>query len=126
MVGAGRFDFITDFGADMPMRVIGMLLGIPEEDQEAIRNKLDTSLRTEAGKPLEVSNAGYRGAGFEEYIDWRIKHPSDDLMTELLQVEFQDETGTKRVRTRPDSPSPMQRPMLRIGSSHYRRPWVLR
>jgi len=100
LVGAGRFDFITDFGADMPMRVIGMLLGIPEEDQEAIRNKLDTSLRTEAGKPLEVSNASYRGAGFEEYIDWRIKHPSDDLMTELLQVEFQDETGTRRKLTR--------------------------
>ncbi len=96
LVGAGRFDFITDFGAEMPMRVIGMLLGIPEEDQQAIRDKLDTSLRTEAGKPLEVSNASYKGAGFEEYIDWRATHPSDDLMTELLQAEFQDETGTKR------------------------------
>jgi cytochrome P450 len=96
LVGADRFDFITDFGAEMPMRVIGMLLGIPEEDQQAIRDKLDTSLRTEAGKPLEVSNASYKGAGFEEYIDWRASHPSDDLMTELLQAEFQDETGTKR------------------------------
>ncbi len=100
LVGAGRFDFITDFGADMPMRVIGMLLGIPEQDQEAIRDKLDTSLRTEAGKPLQVSNASYKGAGFEEYVDWRTKHPSDDLMTELLQAEFQDETGTKRKLTR--------------------------
>jgi cytochrome P450 len=96
LVGAGRFDFITDFGAEMPMRVIGMLLGIPEEDQQTIRDKLDTSLRTEAGKPLDVSNASYKGAGFEEYIDWRAKHPSDDLMTELLQAEFQDEAGTKR------------------------------
>ena len=25
------------------------------------------------------------GEVFEEYIDWRAKHPSDDLMTELLQ-----------------------------------------
>ena len=100
LVGAGRFDFITDFGAEMPMRVIGMLLGIPEQDQGAIRDKLDTSLRTEAGKPLEVSNASYKGAGFEEYIDWRLKHPSDDLMTELLQAEFQDETGTRRELTR--------------------------
>ena len=31
---------------------------------------------------------------FEEYIDWRAEHPSDDLMTELLQAEFEDETGT--------------------------------
>src|SRR5580658_6172863 len=76
LIGAGRFDFITDFGAQMPMRVIGMLLGIPEEDQEAIRARVDAALRTEAGKPLEVAQASYMGAGFEEYIDWRTKHPS--------------------------------------------------
>jgi hypothetical protein len=40
------------------------------------------------------------GEGFEEYIDWRVKHPSDDLMTELLNVEFEDETGTTRRLTR--------------------------
>ena len=82
------------------MRVIGMLLGIPEEDQEAIRERVDAALRTEAGKPMDVSQASYRGEGFEEYIDWRAKHPSDDLMTELLRAEFQDETGTKRKLTR--------------------------
>jgi cytochrome P450 len=37
LVGAGGFDFIADLGAQMPMRTIGMLLGIPESDQEAIR-----------------------------------------------------------------------------------------
>ena len=100
LVGAGRFDFITDFGAEMPARVISMLLGIPEEDQAAIREKVDAALRTEAGKPMEVSQARYRGEGFEEYIDWRTEHPSDDLMTELLRAEFQDETGTKRKLTR--------------------------
>jgi cytochrome P450 len=100
LVGAGRFDFITDFGAQMPMRVIGMLLGIPEEDQEAIREKVDASLRTEAGKPMEVDRASYKGQGFEEYLDWRAKHPADDLMTELLRCEFQDETGTLRKLTR--------------------------
>ena len=30
---------------------------------------------------------------FAEYIDWRAEHPSDDIMTELLQAEFEDETG---------------------------------
>ena len=55
LVGAGGFDFITDLGAQMPMRVIGMLLGIPEEDQEAIRQRVDAALRTEAGKPMDVS-----------------------------------------------------------------------
>ena len=39
LIGAGEFDFIADLGAQMPMRVIGMLLGIPEEDQEAVRDR---------------------------------------------------------------------------------------
>ena len=39
LVGAGEFDFVADLGAQMPMRVIGMLLGIPEQDQEAVRDK---------------------------------------------------------------------------------------
>ena len=100
LVGAGRFDFITDLGAQMPMRVIGMLLGIPEEDQVAIRDKTDAALRTEAGKPMQISSARVTGEGFEEYVDWRVKHPSDDLMTELLHAEYQDESGTKRKLTR--------------------------
>jgi cytochrome P450 len=33
---------------------------------------------------------------FADYIDWRADHPSDDIMTELLNVEFTDETGTVR------------------------------
>jgi cytochrome P450 len=33
---------------------------------------------------------------FGEYIAWRRKHPSDDLMTELLQATFVDEKGVKR------------------------------
>ena len=37
---------------------------------------------------------------FAEYIDWRAEHPSDDLMTELLNAEFEDETGTTRRLTR--------------------------
>ena len=35
----------------MPMRVIGMLLGIPEADQEALRDGIDESLRLEEGQP---------------------------------------------------------------------------
>jgi hypothetical protein len=36
------------------------------------------------------------GAGFEDYIAWRARHPSDDLMTELLSSEIVDETGERR------------------------------
>ncbi len=29
LIGSDRFDFVADLGAQMPMRVIGMLLGVP-------------------------------------------------------------------------------------------------
>ncbi len=101
LVGTGRFDFVADLGAQMPMRVIGMLLGIPEQDQEAIRDHTDASLRTEAGEPMQTSlDDALSGSLFADYIEWRAEHPSDDLMTELLNAEFVDETGTTRRLTR--------------------------
>jgi cytochrome P450 len=103
VVGAGRFDFIADLGAQMPMRTISMLLGIPEADQEAIRDRVDARLRTEPGKAMEVEEGGRLELGsemFAEYIDWRVEHPADDLMTELLNAEFEDETGATRRLTR--------------------------
>ena len=100
LVGAGEIDLIANLGAQMPMRVIGMLLGIPEQDQEAVRDRVDATLRTEAGQPMEVSDEFGNGDLFTDYIDWRAEHPSDDIMTELLQAEFEDETGTVRRLTR--------------------------
>jgi cytochrome P450 len=98
-VGAGGFDFVHDLGAVMPMRTIGMLLGIPEQDQEAIRDRLDEGLRLDEGRGVPA-NTDFGGEEFGEYIEWRAEHPSDDLMTELLNAEFVDETGTRRRLTR--------------------------
>ena len=101
LVGEGGFDFIEDLGAQMPMRTIGMLLGIPEQDQEAIRDRIDQGLRLEEGTMPDLGSFGDDPAGgFEEYIDWRAEHPSDDLMTELLRAEFEDRTGVRRRLTR--------------------------
>jgi len=97
LVGEDRFDIIAELGAQVPMKTISMLLGIPESDQEAIRDHADANLRTEAGKPMKVSADGLlSGQVFADYIDWRTEHPSDDLMTDLLHAEFVDETGTTR------------------------------
>ena len=102
LVGTGGFDFIRDLGAQMPMRTIGMLLGIPEQDQEAIRDRIDEGLRLEEGTmpDFEAALASDQSDGFAEYIDWRAEHPSDDLMTELLQAEYEDAPGTLRRLTR--------------------------
>jgi cytochrome P450 len=101
LVGEERFDLISTFGAQMPMRVIGMLMGIPEADQDAIRRHTDDNLRTREGEAMEVTGEGFvTGAMFADYIDWRAEHPSDDIMTDLLNAEFEDETGTRRRLTR--------------------------
>jgi cytochrome P450 len=102
LVGSGGFDFIADIGAQMPMRTIGYLLGIPEQDQEALRDEMDAGLRLDAdGKPKILADATMPGTDmFAEYIDWRANNPSDDLMTELLQSEFDDVDGTRRTLTR--------------------------
>ncbi|OBI81218.1 cytochrome P450 [Mycobacterium asiaticum] len=101
LIGSGRFDFVTDLGALMPMKVISALLGIPEDDQVYIRDRGNAQLRTEAGKPMRAAEQGLSvGEQFAAYIDWRAENPSDDIMTELLNVEFVDETGTTRRLTR--------------------------
>jgi cytochrome P450 len=96
------FDFIHDLAAEMPMRVIGMLLGIPEDDQVAIRDRLDEGMRLEEGEAPEGHDGVgvLDGGGFAAYVDWRAQHPSDDLMTDLLQAEFEDVTGSVRTLTR--------------------------
>jgi len=103
LVGEERFDIITELATEMPMRVIGMLLGIPESDQPSVRDKADAALRTKSGKPMQVrQDAIADGSMFAEYIEWRSTHPSDDLMTALLTTEFEDEEGTVRTLTRPE------------------------
>ncbi len=102
LVGAGGFDFITDLGVEIPMRTIGMLLGIPEEDQVTLREQLDDGLRLDEGvmPDPDLVNRDPASSDYAAYIDWRADHPSDDLMTELLTAEFTDERGTVRTLTR--------------------------
>lgn len=100
LIGTKRFDFVADLGAQMPMKVISALLGIPQNDQEMIRDRANAQLRTEAGQPMEAGTGFAVGEVFEAYIDWRMDNPSDDIMTELLNAEFVDETGTTRNLTR--------------------------
>ena len=97
LVGTDRFDVIASLAAQVPMKTISMLLGIPESDQETIRDHADANLRTEAGKPMNVSTENLlSGAVFADFIDWRVEHPSNDLMTDLLQADFTDENGKER------------------------------
>jgi cytochrome P450 len=101
LAGADRIDFVADIGAEVPMRVVGMLVGIPEEDQVRLRDEMEKGMQ----RAYDAEDAPYAAmeamyAVFGEYIDWRAEHPSDDLMTQLLNVEFEDDKGVTRKLTR--------------------------
>jgi cytochrome P450 len=101
-VGSDGFDFIADIGAPMPMRVIFMLLGVPEQDQQVLRNEIDDSLRLQEGAPREDQFSGVLEKSaemFEAYLEYRREHPSDDIMTQLLTTEIEDD-GRRRLLTR--------------------------
>jgi cytochrome P450 len=102
LVGGNRIDFIADLGAQMPMRVIGMLLGVPEEEQEELRDGINAGMSLEKDDDGESAESpGDEGPRmptelYAKHIERRREHPSDDLMTELLRARFVDDQGVER------------------------------
>ena len=95
LVGADRFDFVLDLGAELPMRTIGMLAGIPDAEQPSVARHAQREAAQRAGQAA----AGRQGPLLRRRHVRRVRRvageePSDDLITELLNVEFEDVTGT--------------------------------
>jgi cytochrome P450 len=96
LVGGGRLDFVLDLGAELPMRTIGMLVGMPDAEQPTIRDNANRKRGT-PGEPMAVTKEKYFDSDmFADYVAWREKNPSDDLITELLNTEFLDVSGETR------------------------------
>jgi len=99
-VGAGGFDYVADFGAKLPMMVIGAMLGVPEEDRDAVRRWTDDMLHrapgeTDASERIQEVHRELWGY-FMRYIAERRAEPRDDMMTDLLEAELAREDGTTR------------------------------
>ena len=96
---ASGFDYVTDFGAKLPVMVIGSMLGVPVEDQDGIRVLTDELLHRDEGEidssarmaRINVELFGY----FARYIAERRARPRDDMMTDLVQAEIELDDGTK-------------------------------
>lgn len=98
LVGGDRLDFVKDLGAIMPLRVVGMLFGIPEDYQRRVQEDGKKFVRTKRGGRMTDNTDAKLADGevFADFIDWRTTHPADDLTTELLNAEFEDENGVTR------------------------------
>ena len=98
LMGAGGFDVIADLGALIPMRTIGYLLGIPEQGQQLIRDTTNSAIDLKEGEYV-VAEGSFEQAYelFADYIDWRADHPSDDLMTQLLNAEIEADGSVRKL-----------------------------
>jgi len=94
------FDYVQDFGARLPAMVIASLLGIPIEDQNWARERIDTIFHIEPG--VGMINDVSLGAQIEltEYLtaqlEERAASPRDDMLTDLVNAELTDTDGSVR------------------------------
>jgi cytochrome P450 len=100
--GRDHFDFMKDFALQLPIQVIGMLVGVPKKDQADLLAVFQKSLHEGSSDPDQQLMDGIlaSAAWFNQYLDWREKNPSDDVMTQLLNFEFEDQSGAMRTLRR--------------------------
>jgi cytochrome P450 len=99
--GSGGFDFVRDYGARVPGMVIAAMLGTPDSDLDMIRELTDLQLSIEEGQAFDDRStfdeaARQLGEYFMEQALARRKHPTDDIMSALVTMEFTDEHGETR------------------------------
>ncbi|GAA3226759.1 cytochrome P450 [Actinocorallia longicatena] len=95
-VGGGGFDLIADFGAHLPMRVIGALVGIPEESQIDLRDNIEESARLKAAEMPGESKINTIGTPYAPFLAYRREHPADDFLSTLIAARFTDHDGVER------------------------------
>lgn len=99
LVGSSGFDYVAEFGAKLPVMVISSLLGVPDEDQDAIREWTDALLHREPGERGSARHEEISGklwGYFGRYVAERRRQPRDDMMSALIEAEIELEDGSKR------------------------------
>jgi cytochrome P450 len=105
--GGGGFDFVQDFGAQLPSRVITTLLGVPAADQEEVRGYIDQTFHFEEGAGMlnDVSLAAM--TNLFEYLtpqmEDRQRSPRGDMLSDLVHAEITDDDGERRQLTLQES-----------------------
>jgi cytochrome P450 len=96
-LSADGFDFVRDYGAKLPMMVIGMLLGVPEQDREYVRSLADQLVHRDEGE-TDYNVTGQRGMldYFADLVAERRKHPTEDLISDLTHADVKSKDGTVR------------------------------
>jgi cytochrome P450 len=98
--GPDDFDYVEDFGAQLPSLVITELLGVPLADRRVVKEWIDTTFHIEPGVGMVNDVAlGARIKLHEYLLDQVVERraaPGDDLLSGLVEAEVTDEDGTTR------------------------------
>jgi cytochrome P450 len=101
------FDYVQDFGAQLPANVIAALLGVPPSDREVVRHHIDQMFHIEPEVGMVNDVSAEAGVWLAQYLEGllgeRRAHPRDDLLTDLVQAEVTDRNGVTRRLTPQES-----------------------
>jgi cytochrome P450 len=91
------FDAVADFSGPFPVEIISRMLGVPEADRQQIRHWLDLMLHREPGE-MDPTPEGAAAALdsvvlFLDLVAHKRRHPGDDMISRLIEVEVEREDG---------------------------------
>jgi len=93
------FDFQQEFAVRFPMDVISLLLGIPEEDRDEYRTRVDRGLERDPEGGLDLESANRLGASrayMKDLIEERRRNPREDVISVLAEAQYEDVDGKTR------------------------------
>ena len=89
--GADHFDGAVDFAQHIPVRVIAGMLGLPESDGDRFRHWINKIL-VEGVVDDDANHEGLTEITeyFHEQVELRRVHPTDDLITTVMNFTYED------------------------------------
>ncbi|MCU1487161.1 MAG: cytochrome [Actinomycetia bacterium] len=97
--GRSELDAVAEFSGPFPVEIICRMLGVPPDERQQIRHWLDSTLHREPGS-MEPTEAGIQsmmemGAYFYGLVAEKRRHPGDDMLSRLTEVEVDRDDGSR-------------------------------
>lgn len=96
-VGGVEFDYVEECGAKVPSMMIGELMGVPTDDQHALRVWIDDVMRyDEAGTDSSrLESLGRIEEYLQALVAERRRAPRDDMTSDLLAASLELDDGSR-------------------------------
>jgi cytochrome P450 len=89
----GSCEFLADYAKPFSLLVIADLLGVPQEDHDEFKAQFGTQVAGELGEGTTAHNPlQWLNEKFYAYIEDRRRSPRGDVLTELAQAKYEDES----------------------------------